>query len=135
MGERKLEDDRPLRVLVVEDEGLIALDLEMQVEGAGHRVVGIAVDIAECRAQAMALRPDVALMDFRLRNGDTGADAGLMLRREFDVPCIFVSGNLDTVTRNVLTALDPVAFVGKPVLPSEIRDALGCAALRLRGGD
>lgn len=114
----------PLRVLIVEDNLLAAMDLEMQVEDAGHKVVGMAVDIASCRAAANAAPPDVALMDLRLKGGDSGEDAARWLRETHDVPCIFVSGNVDEAMRERLASLAPAAFVGKPVLPSRLVDAL-----------
>lgn len=117
-------DRTALNVLIVEDEILIAFDLELQVEAAGHNVVGMAVDLTSCQAAARACTPDVVLMDLRLKGGDCGEDAARWLRDEMAVRCIFVSGNLDEARRHRLRALEPVAFVGKPVLPVHLVDAL-----------
>ena len=114
----------PLRVLIVEDEPIIALDLEMLVEAAGHGVVGVAVNVESCLRAARSSSPDVALMDLRLKGGDSGEDAARRLRDELNVPCIFMSGNLDDATVRRLQALDPVAFVGKPFLPPRVIEAL-----------
>ena len=113
-----------LRVLIVEDEALIAFDLEAQIEESGYEVTDIAHDVETCRAAARRMLPDVALMDYRLKNGDSGRDAAIWLREELDVPCIFLSGNLDEATRELLAPLDPIAFVGKPLLPPALRAAL-----------
>ena len=121
----------PLKVLIVEDNLLAAMDLEMQVEDAGHEVVGTAVDLAFCRMAADAASPDVALMDLRLKRSDSGEEAARWLRETYDVPCIFVSRNVDEATRERLSELAPAAFVGKPVLPSRLVDALAEAADRL----
>jgi len=107
---------------------LIAFDLELQVEAAGHRVVGMAVDMRSCQAAARASLPDVALMDLRLKGGDSGEDVAKWLSDTLGVRCIFVSGNLDEAWRTRLSALDPVAFVGKPVLSVRLVDALKRAA-------
>jgi DNA-binding NarL/FixJ family response regulator len=117
-------DGVALNVLIVEDEMLIALDLELQVEACGHRVVGTAVDLASCKKAARACAPDVALMDLRLKGGECGEDLARWLRSEMGVRCIFVSGNLDEARCNHLRALDPVGFVGKPVLAVRLADAL-----------
>lgn len=113
-----------LNILIVEDEMLIAFDLEFQVEAAGHHVVGLAQDLATCKAAVLKSIPDVALMDLRLKSGESGADVACWLRDELNVRCIFVSGNLDDAQRERLKDLDPVAFVGKPVLPIQLSKAL-----------
>jgi DNA-binding NarL/FixJ family response regulator len=113
-----------LNVLIVEDEMLIAFDLELQVEAAGHRVVGMAVNLVSCQAAARTCTPDVALMDLRLKGGESGEDVARWLRNEMGVRCIFLSGNLDEARCDRLRALDPVAFVGKPVLAARLAEAL-----------
>ena len=127
--------ERSLRVLIVEDEALIAFDLESQVEDNGYEVTDIAYNLQTCRASAERVRPDVALMDYRLKNGDSGKDAATWLRETLGVPCIFLSGNLDEATRDLLAPLEPTAFVGKPLLPPALRAALQKAdeARRARG--
>ncbi|WP_299813129.1 response regulator [uncultured Jannaschia sp.] len=118
------DPQRPLRVLIVEDEALIAFDLEAQIEECGYEVTDIAHSVQTCQAAARHVRPDVALMDYRLKNGDNGRDAATWLRETLGVPCIFLSGNLDEATRELLAPLDPIAFVGKPLLPPALRAAL-----------
>lgn len=116
---------RPLRVIIVEDEPIIALDLEMQIEDEGHIVVAKAVNMATCkRALSADSKPDVALMDMRLRGGDSGADVAKWLRNEFDIPCIFVSASLDVTTMEKLSVLSPAGFVGKPILPFRLESIL-----------
>jgi DNA-binding NarL/FixJ family response regulator len=113
-----------LNVLIVEDEILIALDLEQQIKDCGHFVVGMAVDMKSCQTAARANVPDVVLMDLRLKGGDSGEDVARWLRDELNVGCIFVSGNLTEARCKGLQVLDPVAFVGKPVLPIRLADAI-----------
>lgn len=117
-------DPTVLDVLIVEDEYLIAFDLEMQVEALGHRVTGMAQDLASCMAAARARLPDVALMDMRLKGGESGEDLARWLLEELQVRCIFVSGNLDDARRKQLRALEAVDFVGKPFLPAQLENAL-----------
>ena len=113
-----------LNVLIVEDEMLIAFDLELQVEAAGHNVVGFAQNLDSCKKAVRKSIPDVALMDLRLKGGESGADVARWLKDGLNVRCIFVSGNLDDAQRARLRELDPVAFVGKPVLPVQLEKAL-----------
>jgi len=105
-----------LNVLIVEDDFFIALDLEDQVKELGHRVTGVARDVESCKIAARQESPDVALMDIRLAGGSSGIDASRWLFDTLDVRCIFISGNLDDATREVLSPVQPLAFIGKPVL-------------------
>ncbi|MEH6774167.1 MAG: response regulator [Cereibacter changlensis] len=116
-----------LRVLIVEDEFLIALDLQDQVEVLGHRVTGVARDVESCKQAAGRERPDLALMDLRLAGGSSGIEASRWLYEVLGIRCIFISGNLDEVTRETLAVVKPLAFLGKPILTHQLERALsGC---------
>jgi DNA-binding NarL/FixJ family response regulator len=120
-----------LRALIVEDEWLIAMDLAETLRQTGHEVVGLAVDAEEAVAIARESKPDLALMDLRLSNGSSGADAAERLWREAGVRCIFVSANLDGQTVASLRPLEPLGFVAKPILPARLRQAMGLAEIAL----
>ena len=115
------------RVLIVEDEALIALHLEQLVMDAGHRVIGIAFDPEEAQAIARTERPDFAFVDMRLRGGTSGLDVARHLRAEYDVPSILVSGNLDNTNMEAAAGLEPVAMIGKPFMPVTIAGAINMA--------
>ncbi|WGH78537.1 response regulator [Jannaschia ovalis] len=119
-----MRQEDPLKVLIVEDETLIAIDLEYEITDMGHVVSGTAPDFATAKRSVIRDRPDVALMDIRLKNGEDGIDVAQWLREEADVPCIFVSGNLDDKLSERIAPLEPVACVGKPVLGPLLSDAL-----------
>ena len=91
-----------LDVLIVEDEALIAMDLEIQVAAAGHVVVGAVRTADEAVAQAASLLPDVVLMDLRLAEGSSGIDAGRRIYEDCHIRCIYISGNLDAATQQLL---------------------------------
>lgn len=126
-----------LDILIVEDDILIALDLEDQVRSLGHRVTGVARDVESCRHAANDEPPDIALMDIRLAGGASGIEASKWLYASLGVRCIFTSGNLDDATREQLAPVRPVAFLGKPVLMTRLRRELNRAceelAKRARG--
>ena len=110
--------------MVVEDELLISMDLEMQVEAAGHHVVATATRADEAVKKAESACPDVVLMDLRLANGSSGADAARQLFEGWGIRCVFLSGNLDPETRERLAAFEPYAMLSKPILESQLLDAL-----------
>jgi DNA-binding NtrC family response regulator len=121
------------RVLIVEDEALIALHLEQIVLDAGHSVVGIAFDPEEAEALAAKQRPDFAFVDMRLRNGGDGLQVARHLRDVYDVPSILVSGNLDARSTEAAASILPVAMIGKPFMPITIAGAIELAAAHING--
>ncbi|MEP9401343.1 response regulator [Sphingomonas silueang] len=82
----------PLRILVVEDEALVAMLIEDALLLHDHSVVGIVDTQAEALALATRERPDMALCDVRLATGDCGRAVAVALA-EMGVPCLFLSGN------------------------------------------
>jgi two-component system, response regulator PdtaR len=119
------------RVLIVEDEALIALHLEQLVLEAGHRVIGIAFDPEEAQAIARTERPDFAFVDMRLRGGTSGLDVARHLRKEYNVPSILVSGNLDDTNMQAAAGIEPIAMIGKPFMPVTIAGAIEMALTSL----
>ncbi|MBY3032724.1 response regulator [Rhizobium leguminosarum] len=116
------------RVLIVEDEFLIALDLEATVEGMGMQVAGLAND---CE-QALRLAPlaDIALVDVNLADGPTGPEIGRRLAREHGIAVVFMTGNPEVVADGVKGA---VGVVQKPVLPSVVEQLVKYLAARRVG--
>ncbi|MDZ4309495.1 MAG: response regulator [Cypionkella sp.] len=80
------------RILIVEDEIIVAMDLEATLEDFGFETVGIAADKASALQLASA-QPDVALVDVNLRDGPTGPEIGERLAREFGVNVVFITAN------------------------------------------
>lgn len=115
-------------VLIVEDELLIALDIELALEEAGYTVVGIAITGDEAVQLARQHSPDVMVVDVRLADGSRGPDAVERIRRNLEVAVIFANGNLDPRTRAQLERLDPIALIQKPFAPNQITDAVALVA-------
>lgn len=120
--------DQLLRILIVEDELLIALDAEMALQDAGHDVVGTAE--TEDLAVEMALQylPDLMIVDLRLAGGGCGRTAVERIRTEQDIDVIFASGNLDPKTKMRLEELEPVALLSKPYGSDELARIVDAAA-------
>ncbi|EKE45323.1 hypothetical protein OCGS_0413 [Oceaniovalibus guishaninsula JLT2003] len=116
--------DRTLRILIVEDEALIALDLEWQMRDEGYEVVGIAATEAQAVELARAKAPDLALMDLHLARNGCGLKAARQLRCDPGIPCIIISASLAEVADSDITAIRPLAMLSKPIIPSELLDAV-----------
>jgi CheY-like chemotaxis protein len=111
-------------VLIVEDEILIAMDLEMRVEGLGHEVVGTAVSEREAVELARETSPDLVLMDLRLVGPSSGKAAALAIRRELDVPSVILSGNVHEITDAEEAAMQPFAMLSKPIVGQQLESIL-----------
>jgi two-component system, response regulator PdtaR len=122
----------PLRVLIVEDELLIAMELERLVREAGHEPVGAAADAGQALRLARDARPELALVDLNLRDGRTGPEIVRALARDLGVAGLFVTASRGSVPADFAGAL---GVLGKPLDEGRLAPALRWAAARLRGGD
>jgi CheY-like chemotaxis protein len=112
---------RSLRVLIVEDEFFISLDLQNLLQSLGHAVVGIAVSADEAVRIARREQPDVAIVDIRLIGVRDGIDAAADMLNQFGVPSIFVTANTDPATRARAHTAQPLAFLEKPVTAQRLK--------------
>lgn len=110
-----------VRILLVEDEPFIALDLESMISGLGHHVVGVGETEAESMDLAVRLRPEAALVDIKLKDGFTGVEIARRLNQDFGVTCAFVTGNPEQIEAGCRSA---VTVVRKPFTEAEIVAAL-----------
>jgi DNA-binding response OmpR family regulator len=115
-----------VRVLIVEDEILIAMELEETVSELGHEVVGLAAD----KAAALALADqgvDVALVDVNLRDGQTGVEIGQRIAREHGAAVVFVTANPGQLGGGVAGTL---GVLPKPASRRALASALAYALSR-----
>lgn len=121
-----------MKILIVEDNIFIALDLEAQLSEMGHQVVGIAVTAAAAIETARTAGPGLAIVDLQLADGSRGQDAAAVMRAEMDIPSVIVSGSLQAVTEEDRAAIRPLAMLSKPLLPDELRRAIARRAQEAR---
>ena len=106
---------KPTKVLIVEDEPLIALSLGDVLTLAGFEVVGVAARVSDGLTIAQSTPPDVAILDVRLAGKRDGIEGAVQLRRILDIPVVFLTaqGDEDTWARAAL--LNPAGYFVKPV--------------------
>lgn len=84
----------PLRILIVEDEALIAMDMQAMVEDSGHRVIAEAASTEDVERFASELCPDLAFVDIQLARGSSGLDVCQLIRQRWqDTFIVFVTAN------------------------------------------
>ena len=112
-------------VLIIEDEPIIAMDLETIVRDLGHGVTGVAVTRDEAVAQAMARRPGLVLADIQLADDSSGIDAVKDILAQFEVPVIFITA----FPERLLTGErpEPTFLITKPFQRSTVKAAIAQA--------
>lgn len=114
------------QVLIIDDEVLVAAFLADVVEDFGLRVLGPVTSSDAALGAARAERPDIAIVDVSL-GASSGIELAAQLRKDYGTAIIFLSGHADLAADPAVQALEPVAVLSKPCLPSDIEDALRAA--------
>jgi diguanylate cyclase (GGDEF)-like protein len=115
------------RVLIVEDESIIANDLKDVINGLGFEVVGIADSAVDALVLVEKKRPDIALLDIRLRGSGDGVELAEELRSQHDVPSIFLTAHSDPTFLARAYSAKPYGFLAKPVRAIELSSTLNIA--------
>ena len=120
------------RILVVEDQGVVATDIERCLEDGGFEVTGIATSMQEAIREVSAVRPDLILMDIRINGEADGVQTADYLRRHFGVPVVFLTAHDDRDTLDRAKRTGPMAFLLKPFKPAELTSTVEIALRRDR---
>jgi two-component system, response regulator PdtaR len=114
----------PARVLVVEDQVLIALSLIADLCALGCSVVGRAASGERAIEAARQTMPDIVVMDVHLAGVIDGVEAAARIQQETGTRIVFVTGHADGPDRKRMEALRPLAILGKPYDPEELARAV-----------
>jgi two-component system cell cycle sensor histidine kinase/response regulator CckA len=102
------------KILIVEDEGIIAIDLKRKLVQAGYLVTAVASDAAEAMAALEQELPDLVLMDIRLRGPEDGIQTAERVRQRFRLPIMFVTAHADSETLERAKITEPFGYIVKP---------------------
>src|SRR5215831_7227164 len=111
-------------VLIVEDESIVAREIQQTLTACGYGPLNIAASAEEAIAGASVLCPDVVLMDIRSLDG---LEAAKLLQQRFDVPIVYLTAHDDVATIERARETHPQAYVLKPVKGAELRAAIELA--------
>ena len=120
-----IEAQLSTRVLIIEDEPIIAADLESLVEELGHQVIGNATTYSEAMALVKSEPPGLVLCDIQLADGSSGIDAANDILKDSDVPIIFITA----FPERLLTGErpEPTFLIPKPFQENTVKAAIGQA--------
>ena len=117
------------KLLIVEDEFIVANDLKIMLQKAGYQVVGIAASVAQARKLIEEKKPDWILLDIILKGNLTGIDLAWELR-EMNLPFLYISANTNQSTLEAVKATHPYGFTVKPFREKDLVVMLDIARYR-----
>lgn len=124
-AQRAIESELVSRVLIIEDEPIIALDLENLVTELGHEVVATASTRDQAVREALAKKPGLILADINLGEGGSGIDAVSEILNSFDIPVIFITAYPEKLLTGERP--EPTYLIAKPFLPETVQATVGQA--------
>lgn len=124
-AEAEIEEELRTNVLIIEDEPIIAADIEGLVEDLGHTVDSIAATQSEAVKAASSKKPGIVLADVQLADGSSGIDAVSDILEQYDVPVIFITA----FPERLLTGdkPEPAYLISKPFKPENVKAAISQA--------
>ncbi len=120
------------KILIVDDEVVVAEDIRRQLRGLGYVVVGVVASGAEAVRLAGEHRPDLVLMDIKLKGPMDGIDAARTIQSQYGTPVIYLTAFSDEETLERARETLPLAYLIKPFVSSDLRAALELALFRQR---
>lgn len=125
-------DGAAARVLVVEDEAIVAMDISVRLRGLGYEVVGPASTGVEALELAEQTRPDLVLMDIMLRGGMDGVEAARRILETTGAPVVYLTAYADDSTLRRAKVAEPLGYLLKPFEERELRTTIETALYKHR---
>jgi len=120
------------KILVVEDEAIIAMDIESRLMMLGYKVVGTASSGPRARELAEKYTPDLVLMDINILGNEDGTQVAKSIWEQFGVPAVFLTAYSDNETIARAVTANPFGYLTKPFVDGELRAAVEVAVYKHR---
>jgi DNA-binding LytR/AlgR family response regulator len=120
-----------VKILIVEDEMIIAADISMMLESIGYEITGIIPRGEDALKSIEHTSPDLVLMDINLKGALDGVETSRFIFERHQIPVIFLTANTDDATFARAKATRPYAFISKPFQPADLQRAIELALARL----
>lgn len=121
-----------VKILIVEDELLIAHDMKMQLIRLGFSVLAPASSAREAIERIEPERPDLVFMDIRIEGEQDGIEAAQVLRRQYGLPVVFLTAHADAATLERAQASQPLGYLTKPFTNVDLKAVVEMALLKHR---
>ncbi len=113
------------KILIVEDQKIIAIDLKKSLIKTGYKVVGICDNSEEALAVTRECKPDLILMDIIINGEKNGIETAEMIKEEKNIPIIFLTALTDVGTYLAALKTEPYKYLMKPVETESLQKAIG----------
>ena len=117
----------PSRILIVEDDRIVARDIQQQLSKIGHTVVGITPRGEDALPFTLQSQPNLVLMDIRLEGDTDGIDAAQQIRERCGIPVVYLTAYADDQTLRRAGITEPFGYLLKPFEDSQLRTAIEMA--------
>ncbi len=119
------------KILIVEDESIVALDMQTRLNRLGYEVVGISDSGLEAIEMAGNHQPDLALMDIRLRGTMDGVETANQFRTRYDIPVVYLTAYADEQTLKRAKVTEPLGYLVKPFEERELHSTIEMALYKI----
>lgn len=124
--------NNPVKILIVEDEMIIAANISLQLTTIGYEVIGIVPRAEDALTCVKADQPDIVLMDINLKGDLDGIDTVKLIKKTHDVAVIYLTANADEAHFNRAKSTHPYAFISKPFKKLDLQRAIELTVNRLQ---
>lgn len=119
------------KILIVEDEMIIAANISMQLKNLGYEITGLLPRVDEVLPSIIENTPDIILLDINLNAEIDGIELAHIIQKSHSIPIIFLTANSDTAHFNRAKATNPFAFLSKPLKKIDLQRAVELAVIRI----
>lgn len=123
------------RILIVEDEEIVAFDIETILMSLDYEVLAIVASGEEAIALAEKMRPNLVLMDIMLKGSINGVEAAQKIRTSFNIPVVYLTAHTDVSTLQDAKITEPFGYIIKPFNEKELQTTIEIALLRHQAED
>ncbi|MAN58895.1 MAG: DNA-binding response regulator [Flavobacteriaceae bacterium] len=122
---------RPIKILIVEDEMVIAANISLQLSELGYEVTGILPRGEEALSHVKETEPDIVLMDIQLKGALDGIETAKIMQQDSHIPIIYLTANADEAHFKRAKETHPYAFISKPFKKLDLQRAIELAVERI----
>jgi DNA-binding LytR/AlgR family response regulator len=123
---------QPIKILIVEDEMIIAANISLQLSSLGYEVTGIIPRGEEALNSIKQNQPDILLMDISLKGELDGIETVQLMQKDYNIPVIYLTANADDFNFNCAKGTNPHAFISKPFKKLDLQRAIELTISRIQ---
>lgn len=122
----------PVKILIVEDEMIIAANISLQLSKLGYEISKIVSRGEAVISSIKENKPDIILLDIQLKGKLDGIETAKLMQKEFEIPVIFLTSNIDDIYFDRAKEVKPYAFLSKPFKKLDLQHAIELAVNRIK---